>query len=137
MSRESFRVAFTALVEARKSSWSGYTLLIEYDNRLVVNTQTQTNPFLCVKILYVSGDQATLGTYPIQRDYGQIHLAAVVKENSGVAQANALLDFFVPSLRLRTADGTRLYASRPQKEQVFKGWVYFPVLIPFQSDTFT
>lgn len=135
MSRESFRQALVAAVEARKASWTDYALQVEYDNRIVVDTQTQTLPFLVVKIVYLSGEQADLGISPIHRVYGQVHIAAAVKEGGGTAQANALLDFFVPSLHMRSIGGARMYGSKPQKDVDHRGWVYTPVLIPFDSDT--
>jgi hypothetical protein len=135
MSRESFRQAVVTQVESRKLQWSGFPLVVEYDNKIIVDTQTQAKPFLCVRIVYVSGEQANLGPDSRQRDYGQIHIAAAAKENSGTAEANTLLDFFVPALRMRTLAGFRLYGSRPQKELEHKGWLYYPVLIPFDGDS--
>lgn len=133
--RESFRQAVVTAVEARKASWSGFTLVIEYDNRTLVDTQTQTNPFLCVEIQYIDGEQVDLGGSPNHRTYGQLTLAAAVREGGGSKQANELVDFFYPALHLTTIDGARMWGAKPEKSKPHRGWLYYPVSIPFDFDT--
>lgn len=135
--RESFRQAVVTAVEARKALWSGYALIIEYDNRILVDTQTQTNPFLCVEIQYVDGEQVDLGGSPNHRTYGSLTVAAAVKEGSGSKQANELLEHFYPALHLTTIDGARMWGAKPEKSKPHRGWVYYPVSIPFDFDTTT
>ena len=134
MSRESVRQAIVGLIEARKATWSDYTLIIEYDNRLLVDTQTQHNPFLRVGITYFDGEQIDLGSQN-HRDQGLVVVSAVVREGEGSAKANALLDHFVPSLQQRSIGALRLWGSRPHKDSPHLGWVYYPVAIPFEADT--
>lgn len=133
--RESFRQAVVTAVEARKALWSDYPLVIEYDNRILVDTQTQSNPFLCVEIHYIGGEQVDLGGSPNHRVYGQLTLAAAVKEGSGSKQANDLLEHFFPALHLTTIDGARMWGAKPEKTRPHRGWVYSPVSIPFDFDT--
>ena len=46
MSLELIRTDLVTAIEARRATFSGgYTLVIEYDNVLLVDTRTQTNPF--------------------------------------------------------------------------------------------
>ncbi len=136
MSRESVRQALVAMVEARKALWTDYSLIIEYDNRLLVDTQTQHNPFLCVNLTYFDGEQIDLGSQN-HRDHGLLVISAAVRENEGTAKANALLDHFVPALHQKSVGTLRLWGSRPHKERPHLGWVYYPVAIPFEADTLT
>jgi hypothetical protein len=131
MTREEVRQAVVALVEARRAAWSSYTLVVEYDNRILVDTKTQTNPFLCVNIAYI----ARLKGNRQRTVYGQLHISAAVRENEGSAKANELLDFFVPSLHMRSSGNLRLWGSSPVKERPHLGWVYYPVIVPFEADT--
>ena len=108
--------------------------MVEYDNRILVDTKTQTNPFLCVNIAYISGEQVNLAGAS-HRVYGQLHISAAVRENEGSAKANELLDFFVPSLHMRSSGNRRLWGSSPVKERPHLGWVYYPVIVPFEADT--
>ena len=135
MNRETIRQAVVAAVEARKATWSAYPLLVEYDNRVLVDTQTQTNPFLCVRIMFMDGEQVDLGSNPNHRVFGQIHMAAALRSGEGTARANELLDYFVPALHMKTLSGVRLWGSRPAKDLLHLGWVYSPCLIPFEADT--
>ena len=135
--REGFRQAVNVKVEARKALWTAYPLIIEYDNRLIADTQTQINPFLCVKIEYISGEQVDFGRAPNHRVYGSLVLAAAVKANSGVKQANDLLQHFYPACHLTTISGARMWGAQFEKDKPHLGWVYYPVSIPFDFDTTT
>ena len=86
MSRESVRQALVAMVEARKALWTDYSLIIEYDNRILVDTQTQHNPFLCVNLTYFDGEQIDLGSQN-HRDHGLLVISAAARENEGTAKA--------------------------------------------------
>lgn len=133
--REGFRAAVVAAVETLKTSWVDYTLLVEYDNRIVVDTQTQVNPFLCVHIVYTGGEQASLGqTQTHHRVYGSVIVSAAVKLGSGTKQANDLLEHFIPSLHLTSIGGARMWGASPEKDKEHRGWIYYPVVIPFDFD---
>ena len=135
--RETFRQAVVTQIQALAATWVEYPLIVEYDNRTVVDTQKQTNPFLCVQIVYMGGEQVTLGTTPHHRVSGQIHLAAAVRDGQGSARSNALLQHFYPTLHLRSIDGARMWGASFEKDRPHLGWVYSPILIPFDYDTTT
>lgn len=135
MNREQIRQAVVALVEARRALWVGHPLTIEWEGRAIVDTQTHADPFLCVRVIYIDGEQVELGTNPNHRVWGQVHLAAAVRDGWGVAQANTLLDFFTPALHMRTVGSLRLAGARPTPKKPHLGWEYHPVLIPFSADT--
>lgn len=131
---ETIRQNIVTAIEAAKTGAPVASLVIEYDNRIIVDTQTQTTPYLEVRILYLNGAQADLSSSPIHRVYGQIHLAAVVKEGSGSALAMSLLDFFYPQLQAKTLGTVHTLMADFAPPKPFNGWVYYPVLIPFWVD---
>ena len=135
MNREQIRQAIVTLVEARRAQWAGHQLVIEYEGQVVVDTQTQEHPFLCVKVIYISGEQVDMGINPNHRSWGQVHLAAAVKDGWGVSQANTLIDFFQPALHMRATGGLRLWGARPVRSVPHLGWTYHPIIIPFEADT--
>ena len=84
---EQARIDITTAIEAAKTGAPISPLLIEYDNRIVVDTQTQTKPYLAVHIKFMDGSQADLSKSPIHRMLGQIHIAAVAKAAAGAKEA--------------------------------------------------
>lgn len=135
MSLEIIRVDIVTRIEQLKATFSGgYPLVVEYENRLVVDTKTQRDPFLCVKVKYLSAEQADLAMNPTHRHYGQIHLAAAVPEGSGVSKANALLAHFYKGLQHSTIGTVRTMMATPAPPSPHLGWEYFAMAVPFWSD---
>lgn len=133
MSMESIRLAIVNAVSDIGKTYPT-TLVIEYDNHIIVDTKTQKAPFLVSQVHLMDGEQADLSDRPIHRVYGQIHLAAAVREGVGRQAASQLLDFFYPKLQRRKFGPVRTKMAVPTKEVTHEGWVYYPVLIPFWSD---
>ncbi len=131
---EQARIDIVTAVEAAKTGAPISPLVIEYDNRIVVDTQTQTKPYLAVHIKFMDGHQASLAANPIHRIQGQIHLAAVAKIGSGSADALKLLDFFYPQLHGRAMGTVRCHMAKIAPTTIHLGWEYYPVLIPFWFD---
>jgi hypothetical protein len=135
MSKEQIRQDLVSAVNALHAGFSGgYPLVIEYDNILIVDTQTQVNPFLQVEIKIVDMEQADMSDSPIHRVFGQLVIAAAVKEGKGVKAANLLLDYFYPRLQRKAFGVVRTYMADAAPEKKHLGWVYTPVLIPFRAD---
>ena len=138
MSLETIRTDIVTAVEARRATFSGgYTLVVEYDNVLLVDTRTQTNPYLCVEIKFIQGKQADLSNAPLQRVYGQLLLSAAVPEGSGSSRALILLDYFALGLQRRAFGTVRTHVSSPSQSRPHLGWVYFTISLPFWSDQST
>lgn len=135
MSLDSIRQGVVTAITQRATLFSTYSLTIEFDNIITVDTKTQTNPFLQVRILMLAGDQIDLSDDPTHRIIGQIHLAAAVKQGDGSKKASELLEFFYPYLQKKSLGGVRTYMSSFSTPQTLHGWVYTPVLIPFWYDT--
>jgi hypothetical protein len=131
---EQHRQSIVTAIEAARVGFTAYPLVIEHDNRNMVDTATQLNPFLAVNLRFLDGAQADLSTNPIHRKIGQIHLQAAVKEGSGTAKAYELLEFFYSALQAKQFGGVRTRMASFAREQEFKGWVYYPALVPFWTD---
>jgi hypothetical protein len=131
---EQARIDIVTAIEAAKAGAPVSPLLIEYDNRIVVDTQTQVKPYLAVHIKFMDGRQADLAAKPIHRMSGQIHVAAVAKIGSGSAEALKLLDYIYPQLHQRSMGVVRCHMSKLAPMSPHLGWNYYPVLIPFWFD---
>lgn len=134
MGLEQARQDITAAVEALKYGGPINPVVIEYDNRKVVDTQIQVNPYMVVNYVFMDGWQADMAVHPIQRTIGQIHLAVVAKEGSGSALALKMLDYIYPRLQGKRLGIVRTKFAKPSRAVTKAGWVYYPVLIPFWFD---
>lgn len=135
MSLESIRVSVATAVENIRSGFNlGYTLVIEYDNRLIVDTKTQLNPFLTVNVKMISGEQKDLSDHPTHRIHGQIVLSAAVPEMEGSSKALKLLDFFYPGLQRKKLGNITTWTASPAPVHPHLGWEYYSIVIPFWSD---
>ena len=135
MSLELARQAITSRLEQIKAQY-GTPIIIEYDNRTLVDRATQKDPFIMVDILYLSGEQGSIGLDTYVRTYGQILFSACVKENTGLKAAAEIVDFFSQKLEIREFSSVRTFGASPQKFQEALGWYYLPVVIPFYFDRF-
>jgi hypothetical protein len=134
---EQHRQSIVTAVEAAKVTFTAYPLVIEYDNRMLIDHATQVNPYLCVEIKFLGGAQADLSTNPLHRKIGQIHLQAVVKEGDGTAKAYQLLDHFAPLLQRQNLGAIRTQMTTYVREARQKGWVYYPAIVPFWTHDVT
>lgn len=134
--REQARVAITTRVNALKATWVAYPLIVEYDNRNLVNLATQTNPFLKVSIVYMNGYQVDLSATPNHRMLGTIIVEAFSKEGSGSKMANDLLQHFYPTMHMTDSMApVRTYAAQFKTGRLFDGWQPEAAIIPFWFDS--
>lgn len=132
---ESAREAVATAVEAAKAGAPVADLVIEYDNRTLVDTATATKPFLRVELVFGPGYQADISATPLHRFTGNIVLSAAVKEGQGSAEALKLLAHFYLALQSKQFGAVRTKKCSPGGSQPFKGWVYHRVFVPFWFDT--
>lgn len=137
MSLEAIRQSVATAVSAAVATFTDYPLVVEYDNRIIVDTATQTNPFLTVETKMFDGFQANMSDAPLHRLLGQIHLAVAVPEGTGRALANKVLDHLYPKLQRKKLGVIHTTMAIPSPEKPHNGWIYYPVLIPFRSDQLT
>lgn len=134
MAQEDIRQALVTAVEAAKVGAPTAGLIIEYDNRIIVDTQTQVDPYLIVQVVLMDGKQADLAEHAIHRFYGQLLLGAAVKEGAGASDALKLLDHFVPQLQRKTFTGVHTQTAKPTPSKKNLGWTLFSTIIPFWYD---
>ena len=137
MSLDSIRTSVATAVSQAVATFTDFNLVVEYDNRIIVDTQTQTLPFLTVETKLLDGFQVDLTDRPIHRILGQIHLAVAVPEGTGRVQANKVLDHLYPKLQRKKLGVINTRMAVPAPERPHNGWIYYPVLIPFWSDQLT
>ena len=135
MSREQIRKDIVTAIDALKAGFpGGYPLLIEYDNILLVDTQTQVNPYLRVDLKFIDMAQADLSDNPTHRVLGQIILGAGVKDGGGTKSANVILDYFYPRLQRKSFGIVRTSMATVGPDVPHLGWLYSPMVIPFRAD---
>lgn len=131
MSYAQARADIAGAVAAAVAAWTAYPLVVEMDNRNVVNYDTQQKPFLQVDTYYLDGEQLDMAANPMVAQYGQILLSVVSKEGTGVSESALLVDFLIPYFELKEFAVVRTNAAKPQKSKPLRGWHYQPILVPF------
>ena len=134
MSLDLARQNLVTAVEAALVGMPGGVPIVEYDNRVVVNTQTQVDPYLMVNVVFFDGWQADLSNSPIQRILGQLHIVAVAKEGDGSTKPLQMLDYLYPQLQRKAFGIVKTDTVKPVKMKPHLGWCGYPVIIPFRFD---
>lgn len=134
MSLDTARSNIVAAVQAALVGIPGGMPIVEYDNRVIVNTQTQTAPYLQINVVFFDGWQADLSESPIQRVLGQLHIIAVAKEGDGSAACLKMLDHLYPQLQRKALGIVRTETAKPLRAKDHLGWCGHPVIIPFRFD---
>jgi hypothetical protein len=125
------RETIMATIAQAAASYTAYPVTIETSNRDVVDQVGQTNPYLQVTIANMGGEQTELGPNPLIKRSGQILLAAVVKDGTGTADAEALRDYFMAQLSTAQLGIVQCQAGYPVQGRPLKGLWFEPAIIPF------
>lgn len=136
MSRENIRETVANLVAGLVTQYTtdtGKQLIVEYDNRIVVDTTTQEEPFLCVAVEFKDAIQPEL-TKRIHRFIGFIRVSVASKVGDGTAKSNQILDYFYPKIHGKDHDKVRCLMADVMPDRPHLGWVYQTMAIPFWSD---
>ena len=135
VTREMVRQKLVEKIEELRLLWTKFPVVVEYDNAIAVNQSTQKNPYLCVSMVYQDGYQTSLSYNPGDRVLGTIVIEAKVKEGSGTAQANDLLEHFYRGVHMTDRlTPLRTMAARFSSAPAKSGWVSQAALIPFWFD---
>ena len=103
----------------------------QYPNRDLIDTTTQTDPYVGLDIVNMSGKQLDLGPKPMSVQYGQIVITAFCKVNAGERLGGLLLDYFLPWFELKNLGLVRTQSGMYSKSATFKDWEGYPIVIPF------
>lgn len=131
MSREAARIDIATAVNAAAAAWVSYPVVVDYENRDLVDYASQVKPFLGVDIVYHGGEQMDMGPSPLVGAYGSIALAVCVPEGKGTSESNLLMDHFTTRLQLKQWALVKTEAARPQPSVPRKGWYCLVTLINF------
>jgi hypothetical protein len=125
------RAAIQAVLKQIQTDWTAYPLVVELDNRDVVDQATQSYPYLSVQIVPMGGGQADIGARPLVEQRGQILLYAAARVGTGAAGADALLDFLTDYFDMKTVGPVRCHAVVATEPHDLKGWHYTPAIIDY------
>ena len=133
MSFAAARSDIVTAAQAALAAWVGppTPLVLAYQNQTVLNVDSQVNPYLCVDIYFIDGEQLSLGATKVLADYGQIHLVAHARENSGTLVSQQILDHFRTYFELKTFSLVRTHAGKGAASYLRSGWNCTPLVIPF------
>lgn len=132
MSNEACRLAIITQFETAMTAYpTSPKPLVQYENRNLVDTSTQTLPFIGIDIVNINGHQLELGSAGISVQYGQIIVTAFCKENTGSRDAGLLLDYFLPYFDKKELGIVRTQSAMYSKAKTVKGWQGYPVTVPF------
>lgn len=134
---ETYRQQLVAAVESARELYSVQDLVVEYDNRYIVDMNTQTDPFLCVEVTYAGAVQGDLSNKPIHKIAGLLVLTAKVREGAGTASAYNLLTHFYESLQFRVIGDCRMEMANIVRPAKLAGWWGISAIIPFRVNKFT
>lgn len=133
----SLNTARTKIVEAVEFAKLSYgNVLIEYYHLKAVDLNTQSDPFLAVRIMNYDGNQINLGRNGGNRIQGTLILEAKYKEGDGSKVAFNILEHFY--MRIHMSDAyypVRTQASRFSSRPLVKGWLAEAAIIPFWYDS--
>lgn len=134
---EAYRQQLVSAVEVAKETYANQDLVIEYDNRYLVDMNTQTDPFLCVEVSYAGAAQADLSNKPVHKIAGMLILTAKVREGAGTANAYNLLDHFYEKLQFRVIGDCRMEMANIIRPAKLAGWWGISAIIPFRVNKFS
>lgn len=131
MSQTQARQEIAAMVEAARLAWTAYPLVVEQENRDIINYATQVNPYVSVDVLFYDGKQMDLGPEPLQGVYGQIYLAVCTQEGKGTSAVSPVIDHMSRALSRRVLPLVRTEVPQPQPSVTRKGWYCQVILVNF------
>jgi hypothetical protein len=128
---EQARQMIVTLGEQAKVAWVGTPIDIQWDNRNLIDITARQTPYVDISMLEMGGGQLELGPKPLIKQDGYIVVTACIREDQGSAKALALRDHFLPYYELKDLSVLRTYAGTAHKSVLAKGWMCYPVMIPF------
>lgn len=131
MSQSQARQEIATAVEAARVAWTDYPLIVEQENRDIVNLATQVNPYVAVDVVFYDGKQMDLGPEPLQGVYGQIFLGVFTQEGKGTSQVTPLSDYMGKALSRKDFALVKTGVPSPQPAVTRKGWYCQVTLVNF------
>lgn len=131
MSQSVARQDIAAAIEAARAAWTPYNLVVEQENRDIIDQVTQVNPYVGVDVVFYDGQQMDLGPDPLQGVYGHIFLAVCTQEGKGTSGVTPVMDYMSKALSRKTFSLVKTMVPKPQPYVIKKGWYCQISLINF------
>ena len=131
MSQVQVATDITAALQQVIAAHTEYPLVIEQQNKTVVDQATQDDPYLRIEIRHLAADQMDLSPRPRVEKWGQIHLIAVCKPGAGTARVKALLDFATPYFELKRVGIVQCQAVHGTTGKLINGLWCEPAIVNF------
>ncbi|WP_454735368.1 hypothetical protein [Cupriavidus necator] len=131
MSMEQARQDLYTAVEAARAAWPAGGLKLQTENKNLVDRATQTAPYVAASVMFMGGEQASIGAKPLVATFGHLVLGFCAKEDQGTADLYKLADHFAQYVEFKQFTSVRTRSMLPQKAVPDKGWYVVPVLVPF------
>ena len=128
---EQARIDIATAAQAIQTAWTAYPLQIELDNRSTVDLSQQTDPYLCIEVVPISGLQADMADKPLVKQLGQILISAVAREGSGQSASNLLLGFASDFYDLKSFPLVQCRAAEAVKPKLHKGWWWSSCIVNY------
>ena len=131
MSQVQAATDITAVIAQIIADHTDYTLVVEQQNRTVVDQNLQVNPYLRVDVKLLSAAQLDLADRPRVEQWGQIWLPAVCKPGTGTAAVKTLLEFVTPYFDCKRLGIVQCQAVTGSGGKEVKGLWVEPVIVNF------
>lgn len=131
MSMELARQDLYGALEAARLAWPDWSLDLQTGNNNLIDISTQEKPYVTSEVVFMGGEQASLGSKPLVATYGHLALGFCIKEAQGTATVYKLADHFARFVEFKDLSVARTRALVPQKSKKDRGWYVLPVLVPF------
>ena len=131
MSQLVARQDIAAAIEAARAAWTPYNLVVEQENRDIIDQVTQVNPYVGVDLMFYDGQQMDLGPAPLVGVYGHILLAVCTQEGKGTSGVTPVMDHMSQALSRKTFSLVKTSVPKPQPYVIRKGWYCQLSLINF------
>ncbi len=119
------------VMDAIVAAWTDYPLLVEAEDRDVVDQSSQTNPYVTVEIRNLSAIQKDLADRPLVEQRGQILITVMTREGTGTVVPNKLIDFITPYFDMKAFSLVRTHPVEIYPAKYALGWRLAPMLINF------
>lgn len=131
MSMELARQDLYGALEAARQAWPDWSLDLQTGNNNLIDISMQERPYVTAEVVFMGGEQASLGSKPLVATYGHLVLGFCIKEAQGTAQVYKIADHFARFVEFKDFAIARTRAFAPQKAKPDRGWYVLPVLVPF------
>lgn len=130
------RAEVAAWIDAARAAWSAYALQVVGPNRAQIDLSSPEAdlPHIEWSIVWRPGSQMSLGLQPLARQFGQIVVAAKVKEGAGASDCLKLLASFAPFLEAKDGAYVRTQVANVGPDVHAQGWCMLPLVVNFWMD---